>query len=126
MKTGLGKGALFGSFTLLGCLLLVGCKTPPYCDPLGACGGDFFGGAVPATDIWKQDGLVDREWVIVGQRSEEEGVTNAFCQDQLQTPPAPLSLLRQPPVPANDRPPDKVTADWCYNIVFKPTGEINR
>ncbi|HVZ75054.1 MAG TPA: hypothetical protein VHJ20_21880 [Polyangia bacterium] len=70
-------------------------------------------------------GVPTKAWTVVGQH---DGVVDesAFCQDQLQTPPVPETLLRQPPVTATTRPPDNVTADWCSNIVFKPTGEIAR
>jgi hypothetical protein len=120
MKTGLGKGVLLASLVVAGAS---GCKTQPECASLAACGGEFITGG--SKDIYRGDGLKDQEWVVVGQR---DGVVDeaAFCQDQLQVPPTPLTLLRQPPVQATDRPPDKVTADWCSNIVFKPTGEINR
>jgi hypothetical protein len=69
------------------------------------------------TDVWKKDGLIDTEWIVSAADA---------CQDQLQTPPVPLSLVRQPPVQATDRPLDKVTADWCSNIVFKPDGELQQ
>jgi hypothetical protein len=120
MKTGLGRGALLASFVIAG---VSGCKTQPYCDSLGACGGDFI--TDKSTDFFRGDGLRDQEWVIVGQTGDGQ-LTGDFCQDQLQVPPTPLTLLRQPPVQATDRPPDKVTADWCSNIVFKNTGELNR
>jgi hypothetical protein len=68
-----------------------------------------------ARDFAKNDGLADREWSVT---------TGDACQDDLQLPDVPISLVRQPPVPANVRPPDNVTADWCQNLVFKPTGEI--
>ena len=89
-----------------------GCKPKPFCEPLGACGGDLLAGA---TDFVKKDGLKDRSWTVVA---------GGACQDQLQLPPSPVSLLRQPPAVANQRPPDNVTADWCGNLVFKPTGDI--
>jgi hypothetical protein len=111
MKTRLLKGALCLPLALAG---LAGCKTKPYCEELGNCGGDMLAGA---TDIWKLDGLIDREWIAT---------STSACQDQLQIPPAPLSLLRQPPVTATQRPPDTVTADWCSNLVLKPDGEVQR
>jgi hypothetical protein len=109
MKTGLGKSALLFSFAIVG---VSGCKATPYCEPLGACGGDVMAGAV---DFAKHDGIVDREWTVTTQNA---------CQDQLQLPPLAVSLVRQPPVPANVRPPDNTTADWCGNLVFKATGEV--
>jgi hypothetical protein len=123
MKPGLGRGALLASFVSVVALGGMGCKTQPYCDSLGTCGGNFI--TDKSTDFYRGDNLRDEEWVVVGQK---DGVVqeNAFCQDQLQVPPTPLTLLRQPPVQATDRPPDKVTADWCSNIVFKNTGEVNR
>ncbi|MDB4981188.1 MAG: uncharacterized protein JWM82_1940 [Myxococcales bacterium] len=123
MKTGLGKGAFVASIVIGIVGGLAGCKTQPECTSLGTCGGDFI--TSKSTDFYRGDGLRDEEWVVVGQK---DGVVqqDTFCQDQLQVPPTPLTLLRQPPVQATDRPPDKVTADWCSNIVFKNTGEVNR
>jgi hypothetical protein len=121
MKAGLGKGALFAfsvGFGLFG-FGLSGCKTSPYCEELGKCGGSLHALFEGATDVWNKDGIADKEWIV--------GVNEApfdACSDQLQTPPVPLSLVRQPPVQATDRPPDKVTADWCSNIVFKPNGDL--
>jgi hypothetical protein len=119
MKTGLWLGSLVVSLGLFG---LTGCKTEPFCKPLGTCGGNFI--VDSDKDFRKNDGLKDHEWTIHGQIHGE--LTGSFCQDQLQVPPTPLSLLRQPPVQATDRPPDKVTADWCYNLVLKGSGEVNR
>jgi hypothetical protein len=111
MKTGLAVGAwlLISSGLALG---LPGCKTAPYCDPLGACGGDLMLGA---SNVVKGPGTLAKEWVVT---------TDDACQDQLQTPPLPVSLVRQPPVPANTRPPDPVTANWCSDIVFKADGSL--
>jgi hypothetical protein len=123
MKTGLGKGALLASFVIVVALGVTGCKTHPECDSLGTCGGNFI--TDNSTDFYRGDKLRDEEWVVVGQK-DGTVLPDAFCQDQLQVPPTPLTLLRQPPVQSTDRPPDKVTADWCSNIVFKNTGEVNR
>jgi hypothetical protein len=122
MKRGLWLGSLVALVGLTG---LTGCKTEPFCTPLGTCGGDFI---LPTDkDFRKADGLLDHEWTIHGQDAGGHLYNpSPFCQDELQVPPTPLSLLRQPPVQATDRPPDKVTADWCYNIVFKASGEVNR
>jgi hypothetical protein len=130
MKIGLGTGALLASIALAG---FSGCKTKPECESLGTCGGELFGPA--SSDFYRGDGLRDQEWVIKGEQDNQifvlpperggDGVPD-FCQDQLQVPPTPLTLLRQPPVQATDRPPDKVTADWCSNIVFTPQGKVNR
>jgi hypothetical protein len=117
MKRGLAGSALFAVISLAG---LAGCKTQPYCDSLATCGGDFITDQSPMVN-----GLRTSEWTVVGQR-DGQPIPEAFCQDQLQVPPTPLTLLRQPPVQATDRPPDKVTADWCSNIVFKSTGEVSR
>jgi hypothetical protein len=116
MKAGLAKSALFVSLSIVS---LTGCKTKPFCEPLGACGGDLF---VGAADFVKNDGLVDRSWTIRAPASGQG--SPAACQDELQLPPPPVSLLRQPPPVANQRPPDNVTADWCGTLVFKPTGEV--
>ena len=99
-----------------------GCKTKPFCEELGKCGGELF---LPTNTDITGDGRIDREWVVLGQK---DGVINedVFCQDELQVPPTPVTLLRQPPVQATDRPPDKVTADWCSNIVFASSGEVKR
>jgi hypothetical protein len=109
MKTGLHESALFLSLTIVG---LSGCKTPPFCPPLSACGGNLLD---QATDFAKQDGLPDRSWTVVGPGA---------CQDQIQTPPGSIALARQPPPFANQRPPDNETADWCGNLVLKSTGEV--
>ena len=111
MKTGLGRGALLLSFAVVG---VTGCKNAPFCVPLGACGGDLLAGQ---TDKIGMDGLVDREWSVTKATA---------CEDQLETPPTPLALVRQPPAPANVRPPDNVTADWCSNIAFNPDGSISQ
>jgi hypothetical protein len=126
MKTGLWLGSLVSlAFVVL--LGLSGCKTEPFCVPLGNCGGDFILGT--DKDFRKNDGLLDHEWTIKGQDifgNEFPKSISPVCQDQLEVPPVPLSLLRQPPVQATDRPPDKVTADWCYNLVLKSSGEVDR
>jgi hypothetical protein len=120
MKTGLATGALL-SLAMVTVSSVSGCKTKPYCDSLGACGGDFLNGGA---DIYNNDGLLDREWTVLGEDTSGNP-TGAVCQDQLQTPPAPLALLRQPPVQANQRPPDTITSDWCYNLVLKSTGDVD-
>jgi hypothetical protein len=107
MKTGLAKSVLlvslaFGVFS--------GCKSKQLCEPLSACGGDLFAGLTPGAD-----GRVSRSWTVVGAGA---------CQDQLQLPPVAVSLARQPPPVANQRPPDNATADWCGNLVIKSTGEV--
>jgi len=125
MKTGLWQGSLlFGVAIVSSVLGVSGCKAPPECSPITGCGGPLI--TDQDTDFRKLDGLKDHEWVVTAVDSNSDGQPDNYCQDQLQTPPTPLSLLRQPPVQATDRPPDKVTADWCYNIVFKPSGEITR
>jgi hypothetical protein len=115
MKTGLAQGLLLS----IAVFSFSGCKTQLYCEPLGTCGGDFLQGAKDLDG----DGLVDREWTVDGPG---DGFDNgAVCEDQLQTPPASLSLLRQPPVQSNQRPPDPVTADWCYNLRLNSTGDVS-
>ena len=109
MKTGLAQSTLLVSFAIVG---LSGCKNPQLCTPLGACGGDLLANAV---DFANSDGLVDRSWSVVGPGA---------CQDQLQLPPVSIALARQPPAPANQRPPDPATADWCSGLVIKTTGEV--
>jgi hypothetical protein len=107
MKTGLAQSALLVSLTIVS---LSGCKNKQFCEPLGACGGDLLGNVGMTAD-----GLVDRSWTVVGEGA---------CQDQLQLPPVAVSLARQPPPVANQRPPDNATADWCGNLVIKSTGEV--
>jgi hypothetical protein len=109
MKAPLSASALLVSFGIVG---LSGCKTQPFCEPLAACGGDLLAGA---SDFYMKDGLVDRSWTVIAAGA---------CQDQLQLPPVTVSLARQPPPVANQRPPDNATADWCGNLVIKSTGEI--
>ncbi len=95
-------------------VLACGCQTPPYCDPLAQCGGDFMAGA---TDIWKNDGIVDSEWIVTGPDS---------CMDQLQPPPNPVSLVQQPPRLAGERPIERGTADWCSNLAIRQDGTIRQ
>jgi len=63
MKAGLGKGALFAfsvGFGLFG-FGLSGCKTSPYCEELGKCGGSLHALFEGATDVWNKDGIADKE-----------------------------------------------------------------
>jgi hypothetical protein len=112
MTSGLGKSALLVTFAVIG---FSGCKNAPYCEALGACGGDLLKGAPN-----NASGLPSREWAINNIGNPRTDI----CEDQLELPATPLALVRQPPVPANVRPPDNVTADWCSNIVFKPDGSL--
>ena len=109
MMPGLAKSTLLVSFAIVS---FSGCKNKQFCEPLEACGGNLLAGA---TDFANQDGLVDRSWTVLGDNA---------CQDQLQLPPVAISLARQPPVVANQRPPDNATADWCGNLVIETTGEV--
>jgi hypothetical protein len=102
MKTGLGKSALLISFAIVG---FSGCKTPPFCQPLGANGGPLLKGV-----------STSRTWTVTADNA---------CQDQLQLPPVAVSLARQPPPVANQRPPDPVTADWCGNLVIDSSGNVH-
>ena len=90
------------------------CTPAPLCAPLAACGGDLL---AAATDVWKNDGVADSEWIVTGQGS---------CMNDLHTPPVPVSLVRQPPRSATDRPPDRATADWCSNLVFNQDGTLRQ
>src|SRR5882757_6734654 len=92
--------------------LAMGCQTPAYCEPLARCGGDLLAGA---TDIWKNDGIVDSEWIVTGQDS---------CIDQIQPPPNPVSLVQQPPRLAGERPIERGTSDWCSNLAIKQDGTL--
>ena len=98
----------------LGAVGLVACTARPTCAPLAACGGDLL---AAATDVLKNDGVADSEWILTAGDS---------CMDQLHTPPVPVSLVRQPPPSAMDRPPDRSTADWCSNIVFNQDGTLRQ
>src|SRR5579863_7718069 len=113
MKTGLGKSTLLISlsFAVVG---FSGCKTTPFCEPRGACGGDLMQGAF---DFYKMDGIPDKSWTVTADNA---------CQDQLELPPASVSLVRQPPSVANVRPPDPETADWCYGLVINADGTIHQ
>jgi hypothetical protein len=105
MKTGLGKSALLLSFAIVS---FSGCKTPPFCPALGATGGDLLGNL--------PNGATHRSWTVTADYA---------CQDQLQLPPVAVSLVRQPPAVANQRPPDPVTDDWCGNLVIDSSGNVH-
>jgi hypothetical protein len=86
------------------------CTTPPYCESLGKCGGDFLstakdlGGGVPAS-----------EWVATAVDA---------CIDQVPSPPDPPSLSLIPPRPSGIRPVEPSTIDWCAGLVLKSDGTI--
>jgi hypothetical protein len=89
-----------------GAALSLGCQTPPYCEPLGACGGEVLLPGAPIT-----------QWVTTKQNS---------CLDQIQPPPNPVSLVQQPPRPAGDRPTERGTSDWCSNVALRQDGTLQQ
>jgi hypothetical protein len=56
-------------------------------------------------------------------------VTNSesgACLDQIQPPPNPVSLVRQPPKTNGDRPTERGTADWCSGIAIRQDGTLQQ
>ena len=107
------KIGLFNAVWVLLGVSLGGCATPPFCDALGKCGGDFNASAV---DLGA--GTMGTEWVAGGQR------TDAACIDQVPSPPDPPSLALIPPRPAGVRPIEQSTTEWCAGLVLKSDGTI--
>ncbi|HVY27549.1 MAG TPA: hypothetical protein VHB79_13415 [Polyangiaceae bacterium] len=101
----------FGLFqtALLGAVALSGCTTPPHCDALGKCGGDFL---AEAKDLG--GGVASQEWVAT--------VPDA-CVENVPTPPDPPSLALLPPRPAGVRPVEPSTTDWCGGLVLSSDGQ---
>jgi len=96
------KIGLHGAGWLLLVAALTGCKTEPFCDALGKCGGDFLAGA--ATAKW--------------------GATAVdACVDQVPNPVDPPSLALLPPRPAGVRPVEPSTTDWCAGLVLSSDGQ---
>jgi hypothetical protein len=105
MRIGLYNSVLVALSVALG-----GCTTPPYCESMGKCGGDYLANA-------KDLGLKSKsqEWVATA--------TDA-CVDQVPNPPNPASLLLIPPRPAGQRAVEPATVDWCNNLVLSADGTI--
>jgi hypothetical protein len=87
-------------------LWVLGCQTPPYCEPLGACGGAVL---TPGAEL--------TQWVTTKSDS---------CLDLIQPPPNPVSLVRQPQRPSGDRPTERGTADWCSNVALRQDGTLQQ
>lgn len=104
MKTGFFGTAVLGLATALG-----GCTTPPHCDALGKCGGNFLD---KAEDLGS--GARSQEWVAT---------TKDACVDNVPTPPDPLSLSLLPPRPAGIRAVEPSTVDWCAGLVLSNDGQ---
>ncbi|HXK18157.1 MAG TPA: hypothetical protein VNG33_10165 [Polyangiaceae bacterium] len=87
-------------------LLTLGCQTPPYCEPLGACGGELLVPGAPLT-----------QWVTTKPNA---------CLEQIQPSPNPVSLVQQPQKPAGDRPTERGTADWCSGVALRQDGTLQQ
>ncbi len=104
------KFELLHAVSVLLAVSLGGCTTPPYCDALGKCGGDF---TVSASDLGS--GAPSTEWV---------STTVDACIDQVPNPPEPPSLALIPPRPAGTRAVEPSTIDWCAGLVLGADGTI--
>jgi hypothetical protein len=104
------KIGLFDAGWILLAASLGGCTTPPYCDALGKCGGDFLS---TAKDLGS--GAPSTEWVATAVDA---------CIDQVPSPPDPPSLSLIPPRPSGVRPVEPSTIDWCAGLVLKSDGTI--
>ncbi|HVY32099.1 MAG TPA: hypothetical protein VHB79_36435 [Polyangiaceae bacterium] len=100
------RGALAKLTLVCGALGSFGCQTDPYCAPLSECGGQVVVPGAPIT-----------QWVTT---------KNDSCLDQIQPPPNPVSLVRQPQRPAGDRPTERGTADWCSNVALRQDGTLQQ
>lgn len=104
------KFELLHAVSVLLAVSLGGCTTPPYCDALGKCGGDF---TVSSSDLGS--GAPSTEWVAT---------TADACIDQVPNPPEPPSLALIPPRPAGTRAVEPSTIDWCAGLVLGADGTI--
>ena len=91
-------------------LLLAGCTTAPYCEPLRRCGGDMLAGGVQ-----NAQGVTESEWVTLGPDS---------CTDQIQVPVVVVSLNQQPSRTAAGKGPGQATVDWCSSLKVNPNGSL--
>jgi len=89
-----------------GAAFALGCQTPPYCEPLGACGGEVTVAGAALT-----------QWVTTNQNA---------CLDQIQPTPNPVSLVAQPPKAAGDRPTERGTSDWCSGLALRQDGTLQQ
>jgi hypothetical protein len=91
-------------------LMLAGCTTAPYCEPLHRCGGDLLAGGVK-----NSQGVTESEWVALGPDS---------CTDQIQVPVVVVSLNQQPSRTAAGKGPGQATVDWCSSLKANPNGSL--
>lgn len=87
-------------------LLSSGCQTPPFCEPLAACGGQVL---LPGAAL--------TQWVTTKDDA---------CLDLIQPPPNPVSLVRQPQRPVGERPIERGTSDWCFNVALRQDGTLQQ
>ena len=106
MRIGLFKSL----FLVLPAISLAACATPPYCDALDKCGGDFL---VGRSDLGS--GAPSVEWVASSHDA---------CIDQVPNPPSPPSASMIPPRPAGVRAIEPSTLDWCAGLVISIDGSI--
>lgn len=92
-----------------GAAALSGCTTPPHCDALGKCGGDF-----TSLEMDLGSGAPSQEWVATAKDA---------CIDNVPTPVDPPTLALLPPRPAGVRPVEPSTADWCGGLVLSSDGQ---
>jgi hypothetical protein len=96
--------------TVAALALLGGCSTPPHCEELSKCGGDYLEGE---TD--RGEGVLSTKWTA--------GMPDA-CIDQVPATPEPPSLAYIPPRPAGIRAVEPSTIDWCAGLVINNMGQI--
>lgn len=90
------------AFATLVSVLVGGCQTKPYCEPLSRCGGDFLDGGKPNVE-----GHIAKEWVATADET---------CTDQVQPPVNIIQLSQQPSRTAGSKPTGNATYDWCQNL----------
>jgi hypothetical protein len=95
---------------LLAVTTLAGCETPPFCDALTKCGGDFLANKSDLGSPAKSS-----EWVAT---------SNDACIDQVPNPPSPPSASLVPPRPAGVRAIEPSTLDWCAGLITSNDGTI--
>ncbi len=106
------KIGFFNAVWVLLAASLGGCSTPPHCDALSKCGGDF---TVSDTDLGS--GAPSTEWVAIGNVDA--------CIDNVPNTPDPPQLSLIPPRPSGVRAVEPSTIDWCGGLVLMGDGTIS-
>ena len=104
------KTTVFLGVTVATLAALGGCTTPPHCQELSTCGGNFVD---VATD--HGEGVASTKWTATAPDA---------CIDQVPATPEPPSLAYIPPRPAGIRAVEPSTIDWCAGLVINNMGQI--